>query len=194
MRPELVARIDLDGTVADFDRAMHDEMLALQAPEEKPFEYGDLLNFDGLPAHLEARMRLVKARPGFWRELKVIALGMEVVELMRYHGYKLEVLTKGPLRHPVAWAEKIQWVAKHIPDAGITITTDKGLSYGTCLFDDWPPYIERWLTWRPRGKVFMLDSPANKKFSHPNVIRVSSLDDLKAVSEALIERAKDSEE
>lgn len=191
---ELVANIDLDGTVADFDMAMHVHMVAMQAPEEKPFEFGDLMNFDNLPPYLEERMRSIKDRPGFWDELKPIPLGMEVVELMRYHGYKLQVLTKGPGRHPVAWAEKVRWSQKYLPDAGISITTDKGLAYGRVLFDDWPPYIERWLTWRPRGKVFMRDTPGNRHFSHPNVIRVSSMDDLKAVSEALIERAKSPEE
>ncbi len=191
---ELVANIDLDGTVADFDMAMHEEMLAMQAPEETPFKFGDLMNFDEMPAHLEARMKAIKARPGFWRELKVISLGMEVVELMRYHGYKLNVLTKGPVRHPMAWSEKFEWCRKHIPDAKVTICEDKGLSYGRVLFDDWPPYILRWLDWRPRGKVFMRDTPANQSFSHPSVIRVSSMADLKAVSEALIDRAKSPEE
>jgi hypothetical protein len=45
------------------------------------------------------------------------------------------------------------------------------LVYGKVLYDDFPPYILRWLEWRPRGKVLMLDAQHNRDFTHPNVFR-----------------------
>jgi len=43
--------------------------------------------------------------------------------------------------------------------------------YGRALVDDWPPYVEAWLEYRPRGLVIMPDRPWNQGFSHPNVVR-----------------------
>ena len=59
-----------------------------------------------------------------------------------------------------------------MPLADVTVTHDKGLVYGKVLFDDYPPYIERWLEHRPRGKVLMLETPYNRSFSHPNVLPI----------------------
>lgn len=188
---ELVANIDLDGTLADFDRSMHEKMVAMQAPSEEPLQPGDLLDPDKVfPDYMEARMRSIKQQPGFWRELKPIALGMEVLDLIRFHGFNINILSKGPRRNPPAWAEKVEWIHRHVPNAhGITITLDKGLQYGRVLFDDWPPYILRWLEWRPRGHVLMLDHAGNRTFTHPQVLRVTKLEDLPKVSE-LLKKAK----
>jgi hypothetical protein len=81
------------------------------------------------------------------------------------------VLTNGPSKIPAAWAEKVLWCQEHVPDADITIGRDKGLVYGRILFDDWPPYVRRWLRWRPRGLVVMLDHPRNRGFEDPRVFR-----------------------
>ena len=74
-------------------------------------------------------------------------------------------------------------------DAQVTITEDKGLVYGKVLFDDWPNYITRWLKWRKRGLVLMLDHPWNQSFFHPNVIRIKGPEDFPRVEEALAARA-----
>jgi hypothetical protein len=76
-----------------------------------------------------------------------------------------------------------------LPDAQVTITQDKGLVYGKVLFDDWPGYITRWLEWRPRGLVLMLDHSWNQGFQHDNVIRITSEADFPRVIEALKARA-----
>jgi 5'-nucleotidase len=39
------------------------------------------------------------------------------------------------------------------------------------LVDDWPEYIHRWLTWRPRGLVIVPAQPWNVGFSHPKALR-----------------------
>jgi hypothetical protein len=39
------------------------------------------------------------------------------------------------------------------------------------LVDDYPPYVQRWLAWRPRGRVIMPAHAWNAGFSHPNVLR-----------------------
>jgi hypothetical protein len=52
-------------------------------------------------------------------------------------------------------------------------------------------YIERWLTWRPRGLVIMPAQPWNEDFRHSNVLRYNgkNLDAVKASLQAVKERA-----
>lgn len=183
---EQVANIDLDGTVANFNKGLLTPLNLMRSPTEPEFASAHL---DEPPDWLEARMSYIKQHPGFWRNLEPIPLGLQVVELIRDAGFRLNVLTKGPRRTTSAWTEKVEWAREHLPDAQVTITQDKGLVYGKVLFDDWPGYITRWLEWRPRGLVLMLDHSWNRTFKHDNVIRITSAEDFPAVIEALKARA-----
>jgi 5'-nucleotidase len=165
-----IALIDLDGTVADYDRAMREALLKLQSPNDPPLE--EALR-DG-PPWLEERQRLIKQNPGFWKGLPRIHRGFEVVAALRNLSFRLMVLSKGPVRTTSAWTEKLLWCQEHLPDVGVAIISEpdaKGLVYGRVLVDDWPPFIGSWLERRPRGLVVMLDHPYNRDFSHPRVFR-----------------------
>lgn len=165
-----VALIDLDNTLAEYDAAMRAHLLPLQSPTDPPLP--DHLH-DGTP-YLDARMTLIKCKPGFWSGLKPIPMGFVVLDVIREEGFRLSILTRGPKTKPLAWAEKVEWAAKHVPDAKVTVTTDeKSQCYGRLLFDDFPPYIEPWLEHRPRGLVLMLDRLWNRDFSHERVIRIT---------------------
>lgn len=173
-----VALIDLDGTLADYEGAMRRELTKIMGPRELLptvlFGTGD--------KWFENRMDLIKARPGFWRELPIIPTGFEVYSILGALGYQRMILTKGPRNTEPAWTEKVEWCRTHVATAGITITRSgddvdvhKGLVYGKVLFDDYPPYVKQWLKHRPRGKVLMLEHDHNKGFNHPNVLKVPLL-------------------
>jgi len=172
MKPsEQVALLDLDSSLADFEASMTEKLLAMCSPWE-PKELPPEFRYPNkTPDWLRARKDLIKRQPGFWRGLPVISFGMELYQLLGDLGYNRMILTKGPTTNTPAWMEKVDWCHRHVPDAEITITHDKGLVYGKVLYDDFPPYINRWLEWRPRGKVLMLDAPHNQEFQHPNVLR-----------------------
>lgn len=165
--PELVALVDLDGTLANFDGRMNEHLRALASPAE--LEDGSWN--DMALEHIEARRSVIKRQPGFWRSLEPIQAGFEVYRLIEDVGFEPHVLTKGPFNTTTAWTEKVEWCRDHLIETPVTITADKGLVYGRILFDDWPSYISRWLEWRPRGLVVMLDWPWNQKYHHPNVFR-----------------------
>jgi len=176
---EAIALFDLDATLADFIQAMEAEMLKLAAPNEDPALWNG--SRTKMPDFIRARRSLIKKSPGFWENLHEVQAGFDVYNLVSELGFEKHILTKGPATSTNAWTEKVHWCQAHVPDAAVTISQDKGLVYGRILVDDWPDYIMRWLEWRPRGLVIMLDWPHNQTiededgnevpFEHPNVFR-----------------------
>ena len=161
--PEKIALIDMDGTLVDYDGAMRAALAKITSPGEV---------WDEKASWAEARKNIIKNQPGFWLNLPPIKEGFRVLGLITEVGFETVVLTKGPYRTTSAWAEKVEWNRRHLPETPVTITEDKGLVYGRVLFDDWPAYMLRWLQWRPRGLGVMLESPWNQDFAHPNVVKI----------------------
>lgn len=173
---ERVALFDLDGTLADFTGAMEAGMRKLATPGEIAAGTYYPLGHDDGPDYIEARRRLVKRQPGFWRNLKQLPIGFALLEAALILDYQIAILTKAPRTNFPAWTEKVEWCHANLPmERGISVNLveDKGLVYGRVLVDDWPPYIKRWLAWRPRGLVLMPAQPWNMDFTHPNVYCVS---------------------
>src|ERR1043166_2488404 len=113
-----IALLDLDGTLCDYNGAMARDLERLRAPDEAPHDphaAGDD------PPHIKARRALIKVQPGWWRALEPLPLGFAIVEELRTLGFRLHVLTKGPFDAPVAWAEKVEWCRRHVPDCSITV-------------------------------------------------------------------------
>jgi 5'-nucleotidase len=189
-----IALIDLDGTVADYDTEMRAQMALLRAPGEPEYTHRPTYDEDA-PAHITARRKAIQRQVGFWKNLKPIALGFQVVEELRRLQFGLHVLTKGPTSTPNAWSEKLEWCKEHLPDAGVTISGDKSLVYGRVLFDDFPPYFEKWLSVRPRGLVICLPHPWNEGYDkggpkeHPNVFRYHGTPTAKTELTARLTRA-----
>ncbi len=172
---EAIALVDLDGTLCDYNGVMARDLAKLASPDEPTeFPIGE-----PRPGWHKARSQLIKAQPGWWRNLPRHEPGFQVLKQMRALHFNIHILTKGPWMSS-AWKEKVEWCREHVPDASIHISEDKGLIYGKVLMDDWPPYIRRWLQWRPRGLVIMPAWPWNAEFQHPNVIRFdgSNLDEI----------------
>lgn len=168
---DLIALMDLDGTLADYDGALQREMAKIASPGEP--EFRSFMDADR-PAWLEARRHLISSIPGFWRNLAPLEAGMEIKAELEACGFCINVLTKGPSTKPDAWKEKFEWCRAHIPDAGVSITEDKSLSYGRVLVDDWPPYFVGWLCFRPRGLVVVPAQPWNvdaERMAPANIFR-----------------------
>lgn len=161
----LVALIDMDGTLCDYQGALTRDLESLRSPGDPPL-FGD----DEAP-WLRARETMIRRQPGWWRELPRLQLGFDILAELQALRFEIHVLTKGPLSTPHAWTEKLEWCQRHLPGVPVTITMDKGLVYGKVLVDDYPPYVQRWLEWRPRGLVILPAQPWNAGFSHPNALR-----------------------
>lgn len=172
-----IALFDLDGTLADYDGQLLEDLRSIASEYEPPPSL-----YSNIP-YLEARRHVITSQAGWFLKLRKFKLGWDVLEIAKEIGYSISVLTKGPSTKHIAWSEKVEWCNKHLADyiEGVTIAHDKGLVYGAVLVDDWPDYVERWLKHRPRGLVIMPANDHNADFKHPNAVRYdgSNLDEVK---------------
>jgi len=163
----LIALVDLDGTLANYTKAVIEGLERILGPDEQLV----LPNFGEEPDYLKARIRLIRGQPGWWENLEPLPLGFDILEILRRYDFRINILTKGPWSNSASWTEKTKWCRKYVPDASVTISEDKSIVYGKILVDDYIPYVEGWLKHRPRGLVIMPATPWNVGFEHPNVIR-----------------------
>ena len=129
MPMENVALFDLDRTLADYDKAMYRDLAALAAPDEP------VPNIDQIaPRHIVNRMDLIKEKPNWWLNLEKYQLGFDILEACVDIGFDIHILTKGPIKKPLAWKEKVEWVQEYVlpvaPKVKMTISEDKSLVYG----------------------------------------------------------------
>lgn len=167
---ENIALFDMDGTLCDYQgRLLHDLELIASPDEPKVENLHDALPW------IDRRIDLIRSVPGWWKSLSKLQNGFDILEMCDDIGFDIRILTKGPRRTKIAWTEKVEWIHEEVvpdyPDTQVTITEDKGLVYGKVLVDDFGPYMNRWLKWRPRGLGIMPATDWNKDYSHPNVIR-----------------------
>lgn len=177
----MIALVDMDGTLCDYRSAVEAELERL---------LGEPVNMHD--DKYKALVDLIKRQDGFWRNLETIELGMTVLKLLQSAGFEIHVLTKGPYRTTSAWTEKVEWCRERLPGVPVTITENKGIVYGRVLFDDWPPYCEAWLKFRPRGLILMPAYPYNEGFDEKypgQVVRVTE-DNLGTVAQAIDKAAK----
>lgn len=189
-QPEKVALIDMDGTLVDYSSQMQADLAKMMAPGDEPISVEQAWT-EGAPAHIKARMDLVKCQPGWWLNLPDLELGHHVLRWCREIGFDLHVLTKGPYKTTSAWSEKVEWCRNRFGhDVKVTITEDKGLMYGRVLVDDFPDYMLRWLEWRPRGLGIMPKNSLNADFTHPRVILYDgfNVDEVQAALRAAFDR------
>jgi hypothetical protein len=170
MKPdrEPVVLLDMDGTVADYIGKMERDLEDLRGPDEPvhKFDHDELT-----PRYIKNRIRLIKESENWWYDLPKMQDGFNLMNKARSLGFDINVLTKGPYNTDQAWSQKYKWCRQYLPkDTKVTITEDKGLMYGLILIDDYPAYLKRWLTWRPRGLGIMPKRSYNKDFTHPNVV------------------------
>jgi 5'-nucleotidase len=175
---EDIALFDMDGTLCDFPTALAKSLEELRSPGE-PIWVG---HTDNAPDYIKKRADIICRSEEWWANLPKFQLGWDVLGIAKELDYNIMVLTQGPRRNPAAWSGKKRWLDKYLgTDIDVTMTRDKGLVYGRVFVDDWPKYIQKWLTWRKNGVVIMPASEDNKNFAHVQVTRYdgSNLDIVK---------------
>ena len=153
-----IALVDLDGTLCNFSEAILERLIELRGPNDDP---DDELKLEP-PPYILARQRIIMSTSGFWRNLKPIPAGLQLVSLLVEFEFNTHVFTKGPSDNPSAWAEKFEWCRLHVPELRVIMTEDKSLVNGDVLVEDWPPYIIQWRRRCPKGFVIIPAQPWNE--------------------------------
>lgn len=161
--------MDMDGSLFNYDESLLEGLEQLRSPnEDKVVE----LHGHDSPPWLEARIALIKSVPGWWYNLNPIENGFKVYNEAKKIGFHCEILTKGPRTKPLAWTEKLQCCQNHLGyDIDVHVVSKKSRFYGKVLYDDFPEYMDQWLSKRPRGLGIMPVNENNKDYRHPNVVR-----------------------
>jgi phosphoglycolate phosphatase-like HAD superfamily hydrolase len=186
-----IGLFDLDGSLADYAGQLKQDLNKVLNKTDL-----DKLNELGIWAVDESEpfkslIRLIRHQPNWWKNLTPITDGLDIFNIAYQIGFDNHVLTKGPKHYPQAWKEKVEWCQQYLgQDIDIHITSDKGMVYGKFLYDDYPDYMLRWLSRRPRGLGIMPVNGFNKDFSHPQVIKWdgTNYDEVKEALEKCYER------
>lgn len=169
MSNDNVALFDMDGSLFDYEAALVRDLKSMRSPDEP--EITDLWTMEKQP-YFKARMDFIKSCPGWWRDLAPIKNGFRIFKLAQEIGFDCHILTKGPKTKTRAWGEKLDCCQVHFgPDVDVHVTSNKKLTYGKFLYDDFPDYMNLWLSHRPRGLGIMPATNGNKNYSHPQVIK-----------------------
>lgn len=150
-----IALIDLGGTLCDCNVRLRDCLARLDRAHDPIAGASRDEDAD------ESRRRRVMGAPGFWRDLPPLAVGFELLEMVRELGFRVHVVTKGPHDSPAAWADKVSWCRQHLPGVPVVVTDSKTLVFGHVLIDDWPPYVDEWQRQWPAGLAVVPIQPWN---------------------------------
>jgi 5'(3')-deoxyribonucleotidase len=173
-----VALVDMDGTLCDFRGQLDHDLKRVLGDDLAKVE----------PSTLQQVEYLIRGQAGWYRNLKPLPLGFEIVRILQDIGFRIMILTKSSKESKNAWSEKVAWIAEHLPEVDVTVTQDKGLVYGKVLVDDYPSHFLRWMERRPRGLVLMPVQPWNRDTSkRVNLHAVSCRADLDGIRPTLEE-------
>jgi 5'-nucleotidase len=182
-----VALVDMDGTLCDFHNQLERDLEKVLGEDRQKIS----------PKTLREVEWLIRRDGGWYRNLKPLPLGFQIVDLLKSIGFRIMIMTKSSKESKNAWSEKVAWISEYLPDVDMMVTMDKGLVYGKVLVDDYPSHFLRWMERRPRGKVVMPVQPWNRDVgSRSNLHPVSSKADLEAITpmlKAAFERGRSDE-
>ena len=196
-----IALIDMDGTLVDYDGAFLRDLKRISNKEERELieSYkGNVWKMCTENFLFERRRHMITSQYGWWTDLNPIEENIDVVRLMHEMDFEIHICTKGPFSKPFSWMEKVESIKKNIDvPVKMNIVTDKSLFYGAVLFDDYIPFVEKWLKHRPRGLGILPNNEGNKGYSHSNAIHYDgstlSFESVKEALNRVLERHKNYE-
>lgn len=175
-----VALVDMDGTLCDFRGALDRDVARVMNGRGEEVQ---------VPACVIQEVEyLIRGQAGWYRNLKPLQLGFDIVRMLQEIGFRIMIMTKSSKESKNAWSEKVAWIAEHLPEVDVTVTQDKSLVYGRVLVDDYPNHFLKWMDHRPRGIVLMPSQAWNKGTSKRlNLHTVASREDLETLRPVLEE-------
>jgi 5'(3')-deoxyribonucleotidase len=175
-----IALVDMDGTLCEFRGQLDSDVARVLNGRGEDVK---------VPACVVQEIEwLIRGQAGWYRNLKPLQLGFDIVRMLEEIGFRIMIMTKSSKESINAWSEKREWIKQHLPDVKMSVTEDKSLFYGKVLVDDYPGHFLPWMEHRPRGVVVMPAQPWNKGTSKRiNLHSVANQEDLEALRPVLVE-------
>jgi hypothetical protein len=103
-----IGLFDLDGTLANYEKAMRHWLGLLKSPNEPGYEiHARQLEY------FYQRQCVIRRQPGFWLDLEPVRYGFDVLAAAQEVGFRnFHACTQGPAECPSAWSEKYEWVQR----------------------------------------------------------------------------------
>lgn len=101
---------------------------------------GVIVDFDAFKNKYGLTGEQVKTMPGAYLAMEPIPGALAGIKSLIGMGHDVWIATKPPTGIPQAYADKVAWILKHLPELKrkIVITHDKSLLLGNVLIDDRP--------------------------------------------------------
>ena len=163
--------LDMDGVCVDFIGGLHRALGIEYKALEYPYEASKYEMFEELCARTNGRVsmdNLYRAcdSSGFWASLEWDPMGKEICDTIAAVtlDWKHSVcICTSPMANPDAWAGKVQWLKKHMPDVKdiAIMTAPKCLlaKPGAVLIDDKDSNVEQFR--KAGGAAFLIPQPWN---------------------------------
>lgn len=101
---------------------------------------GVIVDFDAYKNRIGATGDQVKQLPGAYLQMEPMPGALDAVRSLIGMGHEVWLATKPPTAIPYAYADKVAWALKYLPELKrrIILTHDKSLLRGDVLIDDRP--------------------------------------------------------
>lgn len=141
---KLLALVDMDRTLVDYDRQLWKDLRGLAAPGEP-----DPSEIHPQPFWIRNRIEMIRRTQDWWLNLPELDLGFDILGLLNQTKCDIQILTQGPQEIADSWRQKKLWCSEHIhKDIEITVTRRKHQVFGHILVDDYSKYISDWLDFK----------------------------------------------
>lgn len=163
----MIILIDMDNTLADFDKSLLNLWKEMY-PNETFIRPNDRKNFHphlDYPPHLQEKVLSICHSPGFIRNLPPIVGAIEAVNILLADGHNVRFCTSYLFEYKNSVLEKFQWIEEHFGKEAverIIFTRDKTLIRGDIIIDDKP---EIFGVGNPTWEHIIFDRPYNRKIT-----------------------------
>jgi 5'(3')-deoxyribonucleotidase len=161
--------VDLDNTVADFDRGVIERMKERHGvtPESRTHRYIK----EAYPDHLHDEVEEIYYEEGFFESLSTIQGAPRALRALQRNGYNITLCSSYLTDHRTTVHEKHEWIEDNIGEQcakGAVFTRRKDKVRGDYLIDDKPnPRGENQAAWQH----ILFDQPYNRESTKPRVSR-----------------------
>lgn len=164
---QLVALFDMDDTLCDTSGQRARDLTKIS--EEGTEIISDFRDPRCKP-YIQKQLKLIMSQPGWWENLPSLNDGFELYALAQEEGFETQIISKAPKIYDLAWTEKKRWCDKYVKGSELTLTQYKSRYDGEILFDDWTPYVTKWLKRHPEGRAVIPSREWNLQYKHERAI------------------------